>query len=109
MESVNESHSASFWKVFPYRWCAHSWAASNFFRRAEGFARETINRLPSVLTSSGVSGSILRSSRIGRSITSARLFPWRVSFLIVVDSVLTMYHHCRHSFGAAARRHIPAS
>src|SRR5258708_5499691 len=57
-----ETQSASLRNAFPYRLWAHSWAASNFFRRAEGFAGATNSCLPSVLTSSGVSGSILRRS-----------------------------------------------
>lgn len=82
MKCVPVTHSASFRNALPYRLCAHSWAASNFFRRADGLAGATISCLPSVLTSSGVSGSILRRSRIGRSITNARLFPCLVSFFL---------------------------
>src|SRR6202030_1868059 len=51
--------------------------------------------LPSVLTSSSVSGSILSRSRIGRSITNAKLFPCFVSFFTTLSSVLPMYHHWR--------------
>ena len=79
---------ASFWNAFPYRSCANACAASNFFRRAE-FAGSTISRLPSVLTRSGVSGSILSSSRIGRSMINARLFPCLVSFLTTYIRCIT--------------------
>src|SRR5579864_7357406 len=93
MNSALITHSASFRNAFPYRLWADSWAASNFFLRAAGFAGATISCFPSVLTSRGVSGSILRRSRIGRSITNAKLFPCFVSFLTMRLSVLTMYHH----------------
>src|ERR1039457_744528 len=85
-------HSASLRNAFPYRLCADSCAALNFFRRLDGLAGAMISCLPSVLTSSGVSESILSSSRIGRSITSAMLFPCFVSFLTMRNSVLPMYH-----------------
>src|SRR5689334_14001278 len=96
-QSSVKNYSASFRNAFPYRLCAHSWAASNFRLRLDGLAGVTINFLPSVLTSSGVSGSIFNNSRIGRSITNARLFPCRVSFLTIFDSVLPMYHHSKLS------------
>jgi hypothetical protein len=55
MKLVPQPQLASFWNDFPYRLCAHSWAAPNFFRRAEAVAGAMISCLPSVLTSSGVS------------------------------------------------------
>src|SRR5581483_1508107 len=67
----------------PYRWCAAVCAFSNFLRRSEGFAAATISRAPSVVTSRGDSGSILSRSRIGLSMTRAKLFPCFVSFLII--------------------------
>ena len=66
----NLARGASAGNAFPYRLCAQSCAASKLFRRGESLAGVTINCLPSVLTSRGVSGSILSRSRIGRSITS---------------------------------------
>jgi len=50
----------------------------------------TMRRWPSVLISSGVSTSIFSRSRIGRSITSARLFPCLVSFFTMATSVTPM-------------------
>jgi len=63
--------------------------------------RATISRSPSVLMSSGVSGSILSRSRIGRSITSARLLPCLVSFL----TMGTSYLQCITNTGAVADWH----
>jgi hypothetical protein len=39
MQCVPETHSASFWIAFPYRLSANARSASNFFHRAERFAR----------------------------------------------------------------------
>src|SRR5437868_4114788 len=74
--------------------CTFCRAASNFLRRF-GSTGAIIKHLPSVVILSGVSDSIFNKSRIGLSITSARLLPCLVRVFVMLEpqyNVITMYH-----------------
>src|SRR3569832_20390 len=72
--------------IFPYRRFPSATASRKAFCFFSSLTGEMIRHFPSVVTERGVSSSISRRSRIGRSIINARLFPCFVSRLTIVSS-----------------------
>jgi hypothetical protein len=97
MRFLRYVHSASFLNAFPWRLCASSCVVSNFFRRADASAEAMIRRLPSVLTSSGVSGSILQEIEDQPVDHQRQAISVFRPLLEHTDSVAPMHHQWSHA------------